>query len=63
MQESELKNKITMKLKRPLKKSEKLLVILLLIALTAVIFKWDKVKEGFVKGWKAFNIEKWYSKE
>ncbi len=52
-----------MKLKRPLRKSEKLLIILLFIALTAVIFKWKDVKEGFIHGWKAFNIEKWYSEE
>jgi hypothetical protein len=50
-------------LKRKLTRSEKILLLLLAIALIAVAIKWNTVKEGFVQGWKAFDIEKWYNTE
>jgi cell division protein FtsL len=50
-------------LKRKLTRSEKLLLVLLAIALIAVAIKWNTVKEGFVQGWKAFDIEKWYQRD
>lgn len=39
---------------------EKLLIILLAIGIIAVAINWNGIKEGFVKGWKYFSIEKWY---
>lgn len=51
------------KLNRKLTRSEKLLLLLLAIALIAVAVKWNTVKEGFLTGWKAFDIEKWYDTE
>jgi len=51
------------RLKRKLTRSEKLLLLLLAIGLIAVAIKWNTVKEGFVQGWKAFDIEKWYTTE
>jgi hypothetical protein len=50
-------------LKRPLKRSEKILVILFAIALIAVILRWEKVKDGFIRGWKQYDIVEWFSRE
>jgi hypothetical protein len=48
--------------KKPLRRSEKILLLLLIIALIAVALRWKTVKEGFVKGWKAYSIEKWFDR-
>ncbi|MBS3808222.1 MAG: hypothetical protein KGY60_12010 [Bacteroidales bacterium] len=48
---------------RKLSRSEKLLLLLLGIALIGVIIKWNSVKEGVVKGWKHYNIEQWFSRD
>ena len=48
--------------KRKLTRSEKILLLLLAIALIGVAIKWNTVKEGFTRGWKAFDIERWYQR-
>ena len=48
--------------KKKLTRSEKLLLLLLAIALIAVTIKWETVKEGLQAGWKHYNIEKWYDR-
>jgi hypothetical protein len=61
-----LKNPDKMRLKerlRQLKWTEKLMIVLLIIALIAAAMRWDTIKEGFVKGWELFSIEKWYDKD
>jgi len=52
-----------MLLKRRLTRTEILLIIMLVITVIATSFKWQEIKEGFVKGWKYFSIEKWYEKD
>jgi len=52
-----------MKLKRPLKKSEKILIIFFFIALVAVFLRWKEIKDGVSEGWKHYNIIEWFSRE
>ena len=52
-----------MLLKRRLTRTEILLIIMLVIAIIATSFKWQEIKEGVVKSWKYFSIEKWYEKD
>jgi len=55
-----------MRLKKRLKQlkwTEKLMIVLLIIALIATAIRWETIKEGFVKGWELFSIEKWYDKD
>ncbi|MFP3860336.1 MAG: hypothetical protein ACLFUW_05900 [Bacteroidales bacterium] len=49
-------------MKKSLKRREKILMILLLIAMIGVALRWSEVKEGAVKGWKYFNIVEWFNK-
>ena len=49
--------------KRKLTRPEKLLILLLAIALIAVAINWKTVKEGFQAGWERFDIEAWYDKK
>jgi len=52
-----------MPMKRKFSRSERLLLVLLAIALIGVAVKWQSVKKGFVQGWKHFGIEQWFSRE
>ena len=48
---------------KPLKRSEKILLVLFAITLIAVVLRWEKVKEGFLRGWEQYDIVEWFSKE
>jgi len=48
---------------KQLKWSEKLMIVLLIIAIIGTVMRWNTIKEGFVKGWELFSIEKWYDNE
>jgi hypothetical protein len=48
-------------IKKKLSRPEKILFFLLIIALLAVILRWDKIKQGFIKGWERYGIEEWFS--
>jgi len=37
--------------------NEKLLLLMTILLIIAIVFKWPKIKEGFVKGWEKFGIE------
>lgn len=37
--------------------NEKMLLFMAILLIAAIIIKWPKVKEGFVKGWKHFGVE------
>ncbi len=50
-------------MKKKFSRSEKLMIVLLAIALVAVMIKWQTVKQGFVHGWRAFSIEQWFTRE
>lgn len=47
---------------KSLKRQEKILFILLVIAIIGVALRWSEVKEGAVKGWEYFNIVEWFNK-
>lgn len=36
---------------------------MLSIALIATALRWSNIKEGAIKSWEIFNIEKWYNKD
>jgi len=37
--------------------NEKMLIVMAILLLIAVIIKFPKVKEGFVKGWERFGVD------
>jgi len=50
-------------LKRHLTRTEKLLIILLFIAIIATVLRWSNIKEGAIKSWEIFSIERWYDRD
>ncbi|MFO8234745.1 MAG: hypothetical protein R6U04_04985 [Bacteroidales bacterium] len=51
-----------MRLKRPLKRQEIILIIMLIIAIFGVAVRWDEIKEGTIKGWRYFDVVEWFKK-
>jgi len=49
--------------KRRLTRTEKLLIVLLTIAIIATILRWNNIKEGAIRSWEIFSIEKWYDRD
>jgi len=43
---------------KDLRFTEKLLIIMALLAFLGIILKWTEVKEGFFKGWEYFDFRK-----
>lgn len=47
---------------KDLRFNEKLLIIMAILLIAGIIFKWPQVKEGFLKGWERFGFAKSVSK-
>ena len=45
-----------------LSRREKVLMLLLVIGLIAVIFKWQDVRKGIIQGWERYSLEQWFEK-
>lgn len=46
---------------RKFSRSEITLIILLIVVLIAVLFRWDEVIQGIIRGWERFNPIHWFS--